>query len=270
MPDDLGVVELFRRLVRIGRIYDLSHAMSAQMPIFPFHAPFFLSLHRRHGDTIRPGDTSFASGSIYMPDHAGTHLDAIGHFSRGGRVYGGADADDIQGPAGLLELDADWSDPAIWRRGLMLDIPAFRGVSALEAGEAVSAEDIQGALRRQEISLERGDAVLVRTGWAQYWDDPERYNGLEGGYPGLDASAGRWLAGQQPWVVGADTHAIEVAPPGDESVHGILIADTGILLLENVRLEELAADNCYEFLFVAMPLRIKGGTGAPVRPIAII
>ena len=113
--------------------------------------------------------------------------------------------------------------------------------------------------------------MLVHTGWGTLWGrDNLRYQRTS---PGLGTAAAEWLARQDPMLVGADNSGVEVAPPADPQlagpVHQILLVVNGIHLLENLRLEELAARRAYEFALVVEPLKIKGGTGSTVAPIAI-
>jgi kynurenine formamidase len=260
-----GVAEVTRRLARAGRIYDLSHPISPSTPVFPFHVRYAIALHRRHGDTTRPGGSSFANELLVMPGHLSTHIDAIGHFSRGGRVHGGRDAGEIQGHEGLTALDAA-ALPLLWRRGVLLDVAGGRGTRVLPAGAPIDADELRDA----GPAPEPGDVVLVRTGWSAHWDDPDRFNGRADGYPGVSPDGARWLIERGAGVVGSDTPAFEVAPPVGDSVHAMLLVDAGIPIIENLALDELAADGGGEFLFVALPLRLEGATGSPIRPIALV
>lgn len=123
-----------------------------------------------------------------------------------------------------------------------------------------------------------GDVVLVRTGWAQLWPDPPAYVGGPDGVPGVDAEAARWLAERGVAAVGADTIALEHIPAGGGlsalPVHRILLHEAGINLIEVMALEmlseSLAAHGTGEFLFVGAPLNVRGATGAPIRPLAVI
>ncbi len=99
------------------------------------------------------------------------------------------------------------------------------------------------------------------------------YLGHDSGVPGPDVSAGEWLAHMGASVTGHDSMAYEHLVPGAGHallpVHRILLVEHGIHILENVNMEELAANRVYEFLFVCLPLKLAGGTGSPVRPIAV-
>jgi kynurenine formamidase len=255
--------------VRHGHVYDLSHPVSPAIPVHPFHRPYTLVLHRRHGDTERPGAASFANEVIVTPAHIGTHIDALGHFSRGGRVHGGAQARALEGPEGLNDLDGAGL-PLLWHRGLLLDVARARGLACLPAGEPVEASDLARCTRHSSVSVEPGDVVCVRTGWARHWSDPERYNGGEGGCPGLTATAAEWLADRGVCATGSDTGGFEVSPPRGESVHAMLLVDAGIHIIENLNLEDAASDLVTEFLFVALPLRLAGATASPIRPLALV
>lgn len=131
--------------------------------------------------------------------------------------------------------------------------------------------DLQQALSRQKVTLERGDAVVIHTGWGQLWGkDNAKY---QEGNPGIGVAASQWLASQSPILVGADTAPVEVNPNPDRELslptHQIMLVVNGIHLLENMKLDELAGKRVYEFALVVEPLKIQGGTGSSVAPIAI-
>jgi len=262
------VVSLVRELVHTGEILDLSHEISTSTPVFPFHAPYSLALHRRHGDTVRPGGASFANEIIVMPGHLSTHIDALGHFSREGLVHGDVPAGDIESHEGLTALDISVTGP-IWRRGVLLDAAAVRGVDCLDVGDGIDAADLEACEQHAGVTVRAGDVVLVRTGWSQHWRDRNRFNGGHGGYPGVAPSAARWLVERDVAMVASDTPAFEVAPTTGTSVHAMLLVDNAINILENLQLEEVSARRVHEFLFVGLPLRLVGATASPLRPIAV-
>lgn len=266
----LGGHEIAQFLSR-ARVYDLSTPIFQGMPISPNHPQYMLTLQRRHGDTIRPGGMSSANEVIVMCAHTGTHIDALGHVSCDGRCYGGRDAEAIQrGGRGLRELDIT-EVPPILCRGVLLDIAALKGVDVLPGAYAITAADLAAAEERQGVRVREGDAVLVRTGWIRYFDDVAKFRGADTGTPGPDRSAAAWLIERRVRVTGDETISYEVTRPHDESraVHPALLVDAGIHIIEVMNLEELARDRVYEFLFVCLPLRFVGGTGSPIRPIAI-
>lgn len=267
-----SVRAVFEASVRTGEIVDLSHALDAGMPVYPVHTPYTLSLHRRHGDPhTRPriAESSFANEIVVMSSHTSTHIDALGHFSRCGHVHGGAPAQSIETAQGLSRLDVTDIGP-IWRSAVLFDIARYRGVESLLPAEEVTPADFEGCAQRQGLQLQSGDLVLVRTGWARHWRDSSLFNGSQGGLPGPGRDGTQWLIDQGAAMVGSDTPAFEVIPSVGDSVHAMLLVDRGIHIIENLNLESLAEKLPTRFLFVALPLRMVGATGSPLRPIAVL
>ena len=135
----------------------------------------------------------------------------------------------------------------------------------------ITVEDLQQALQRQNLRLQPGDAVIIHTGWGKLWGtDNARYSKTN---PGIGAAAAEWLARQDPILVGSDNTGINVSPNPDPQVstpvHQIMLVVNGIHLLEHLKLDELAAKRVYEFALVVQPLKIQGGTGSTVAPIAV-
>lgn len=259
-------------VVRQGEMIDLSHALDAGMPVYPQHAPYTLSLHRRHGDPHakpRIADSSFANEIIVMSAHTSTHIDALGHFSRCGHVHGGEPASDIETAKGLARLDVTDIGP-IWRPATLFDIAGWRGVDALRPGEEITAADFEGCAARNALDLQPGDIALVRTGWARHWRDSSLFNGSQGGLPGPGRDGAQWLIDRGVSMVGSDTPAFEVIPSVGDSVHAMLLVDKAIHIIENLNLESLAEREARRFLFVGLPLRMVGATGSPLRPIAVL
>jgi kynurenine formamidase len=262
------VAALVSRLVARGEVYDLAHPTAEGMPVHPFHHPYSMALDRRHGDVVRAEGASFANEVITTPAHAGTHIDALGHFSRRGRLHGGARVEEVETGRGLRRLDAA-AIPLLVRRGVLYDIAGLVGVAALEPGTAVEASDLDACVTAAGVAAEPGDVALVRTGWACHWDDPEAFVAHQDGCPGVAGSGAAWLVDRGVVAVGTDTAGFEVYPQREVSVHARLLVDAGVYIIENLDLEELAAARCVEFLFVALPLRLVGATGSPLRPVAL-
>jgi kynurenine formamidase len=160
------------------------------------------------------------------------------------------------------------AQPAV-TRGVLLDIAGLEGVSCLDSGYRIGAEPLQKAMERQKVSLETGDTVLIRTGWIQYFDDPLKYIGHQEGCPGLVVDGAQLLVKAGAAYVGADTVALEKTPAANLPVHVVLLVKNGVHIIEAMYLEKLAADGVSEFLFMASPLKIRGGTASPVRPVAV-
>jgi kynurenine formamidase len=273
MNDSVSASDIDQVLAAVtnASVIDLSHEWFVGMPVSPVHPPYFFSLIRRHGDMVRDDLTSTANECVMFCLHTGTHIDAIGHASCDDVVYGGLSASDIQkGTHGLSSLGAETIAPIVCR-GLLLDIAALHDVSVLEPGYEVTAHDLELACYRAGATPAAGDAVLIRTGWAQHWPDSERFVGANTGTPGISREGAQWLADFHVHLVGGDTLTLEQTVPqrNVRPVHGLLLADRGIHIVEAMNLEPLAAANLSRFVFVAAPLRIVGGTGSPIRPLAI-
>jgi kynurenine formamidase len=128
---------------------------------------------------------------------------------------------------------------------------------------------MERAAEAEGVEIAEGDAVLVRTGWIQYWDDRQKYVAIEEGAPGVIESGARHLAEKKIAFTGSDTTAYDRVPPHHLPCHVILLMQNGIQIMEMLNLEELAREEIFQFLFIALPLKIKGGAGSPIRPIAI-
>ena len=244
-------------------IYDLAQPYFTGMPHHPSHPPFLFSLVKRHGDFTGPAGHSSASESIALGGHVGTHIDALCHYSCGGKLHGGQAAAPVQSYAGGIEkLSVDTIAP-IFRRGVLLDIA---GATILPEDFEITPAHLDAAAKNVEIR--RGDVVLLRTGWATYWDDPRKFmSGVRG--PGPALAGARWLSHRGIFAAGSDTLAFERVPDPAMPVHVHFLVESGIHIMECLNLEDLAAARVYEFLFIAAPLKIRGGTGSPIRPIAV-
>jgi len=255
------------------RLVELGQPFFTGMPCSPNHPGFRMTLIRRHGDMVRADGGSAANEIIVTGGHVGTHVDARSHVSHDGVMYGGVDAAEAQVGGSFRALGAEHT-PAFLRRGVLLDVAATLGVDVLAPGQAVGAAELQAALDRCGTDLRPGDVALVRTGWAQHFDDAERYLSRADGVPGVTPDGGRWLADARVSATGSDTTAFEQILPGAGHsvlpVHRILLVENGIHIIEHMALEEASAAGLTEFTFVMAPLRIVGGTGSPVRPLAAV
>lgn len=259
-------------LLSRARVYDLAQPYFIGMPHFPTHPPFLFSLTKKHGDLVLDGGVSSAADAITFGGHVGTHIDALCHFSCQGRLFGNLE---VQGQqtygGGVGSLSVDTIAP-ILRRGLLLDVAGHLGMPELPVDLEITAAHLAATAESQQVEIRPLDVVLLRTGWARYFDDPARFITGGGGAhpagpgPGLDAA--RWLSERNIFSAGSDTVAFEKVPSG-MPVHVHLLVESGVHIIEMLNLEQLAAERVYEFLFVAAPLKIRGGTGSPIRPLAI-
>ena len=274
------------RLVTRGRIYSLARARFPGMPLFGGHPRFEVLAYRTPQGLRAAGEEPWGPGNEaglgYLSEivsgttHTGAHIDAHAHMTIGedDRWFGGSARNDL-GDFGPLKGDASELEP-IWARGLLYDVPGFRGVEYLAKGEPVSADELLALGEAHGIAEPAaGDVVLVRTGYMRHWPDAERMIAHCG--PGPDVSVARWLAECGVLATGSDTETYEVQPAPDpgtpanpQPVHTHLLIEQGIYIMESLDLEDLARDGVHEFLFVALPLKIRGATGSMIDPVAVI
>jgi kynurenine formamidase len=271
-------------LVSEGRIVRLAKPRFPGMPTFPGHPQFQVLSYRTPKGLRVAGDRPWGpendAGLGYLSElvigsqHTGAHIDAHAHMTVGpeDRWYGGSAKTDL-GDFGPTRGDAT-EIPPLWRRGVLYDIPGFRGVEALDAGDPVTAEELREVESWSGVATRAGDVALVRTGYLAEWPDEEAMARTVGAGP--DLSAARLLAARGVVAVGSDTNTFEVQPtnePGKpanpQPVHTLLLIERGIYIMEGIYLEELARMKRFEFLFVALPLSIQGATGSMIDPVAV-
>ncbi len=259
-------------LLKSKTIYDLGQPLEQGMGQSPNHPQFRMALTRRHGDMERPDGSSAASEVIITGGHVGTHIDALCHVSHKGLLHGSIKVAEAQKGGRFSSHGVETISP-IACRGILLDVAASKNTNILPGGYAITADDLKATVESQQIDISKGDAVLVRTGWAQNWSNPAAFIGHETGVPGPDETAARWLCDQGVKLTGSDTIAYEVITPGAGHrllpVHRLLLVEQGIHICETLQLEELAQSKSYEFIFIALPLKITGATGSPIRPVAV-
>lgn len=264
---------LLATLARGTRTIELGQPLFTGMPCSPNHPGFRMSLTRRHGDTTRPDGGSAASEVFITGGHVGTHIDALAHVSHDGQLYGNVDAEQAQRGGQFSQHGAEQIPPII-TRGVLLDVAAVHGVDVLEPGYGVTRADLLAAAEHADVTPGSGDVALVRTGWARHFDHAAQYLGQDSGVPGMTEDAATWLAEQGVVATGSDTTAYEQIPAGAGHrvlpVHRLLLVEHGIHIVEHLNLEQAAEHHLTEFLFVLTALRIVGGTGSPIRPVAVI
>ena len=253
-------------------VHDLGRPMRNGMAQSPNHPMFQHCLDRRHGERVRADGSSAAADLLTTGCHVGTHVDALAHVSHRGLLHGGVEAHQAQAGGTFEVLGIQELQPFVGR-GVMLDVAALLGEEACDGGHEISVVELEAAATRQGTPLHPGDAVLIRSGWGAYFDDPDRYRGTDSGVPGVGESGAQWLAEQGAALVGADTLAFECIPAGQGHAllpaHRVLLVEQGINIIEALELDGLAAAGVHEFVFVLSHLNIHGATGAPARPLAI-
>jgi kynurenine formamidase len=206
---------------------------------------------------------------IMMASHTVTHMDALCHIYHDGAIYNGFKHDDMKAYTGAGRCGIEKAGGVV-ARGVLVDVAAYKGVDWLEAGYVITLEDFTGALEAQGSEIRPGDAVLVRTGWVEWFFA----NGAEMSLvqPGIGLDVARYLGERDPVVVGADNSAVEAQPFDREKflgAHVELLVRRGIYLVEHLKLADLSQDGCREFLFMVSPLPVTGATASPVNPVAI-
>jgi kynurenine formamidase len=270
------------RLIRTGKLYELGRVYEAGIPAFGARV-FALRIPGT------PTGGPFGKNKLIYHDEflateigqIGTQFDGLGHIGcvvgRDGdmtemRFYNGFTEAEMANAYGLQKLGVEKLKP-IFTRGVLVDVAGLKG-RMLNAGEEIRLADVQAALQRAgvaEASIRPGDAVFFNTGWGDLWmKDNAKFNS---GQPGIGVEVAEWCVRKELCLVGSDTWATEVVPNPNPDlafiVHNILITRNGILNHENLDFTDLIKDRVHEFVYVFAPLRIKGATGSPGRPIAI-
>jgi len=257
------------RLIRTGEVIELGHVLNGSMPLSAGRQ--FAVVTKR--TNMNPESNQRGSNEeliIAEIGQVGTQFDGFSHQTIRNSMYNCFKLDEISTRTGFTKLGIE-NVGFLMTRGVLIDVAGLKGVKMLPDRYEITVADLQAALKRQNMSVEPGDAVIIHTGWGQLWDkEVSRY---VQGNPGIGVAAAEWLARANPMLVGADTAPVEVSPNPDKRVnlpiHQIMLVVNGIHLLENLKLDELAAKRVYEFAFMLQPLKLQGGTGSTVAPVAV-
>ena len=257
------------RLIKTGEVFELGRVLSETMPLSPGRR-FEITTKRTRNDPGRNRRQSNEELVVAEIGQVGTQFDMFSHQMINGSMYNCAKIDDVATRTGFSKMGVEQVG-ALVTRGVLIDVAALKKVPVLPETYEITPQDLQQALTEQKLTLQAGDAVLVHTGWGTLWGkDNARYQRSS---PGLGTAAAEWLAKQDPMLVGADNTAVEISPNPDKDLagpgHQIFLVVNGIHLLENLRLDELAARRAHEFALIVEPLKIQGGTGSTVAPIAV-
>ncbi len=224
-----------------------------------------------------------ADGVHFAKDYIGiafhndghSHIDAFSHVAYDGKLYGGYPHDSVTA-AGAEHGAIDALADGLVGRGVLLDIPRLRGVAWLEPGESTGPDELEAAALAQGVAVGTGDILLVRTGHGRRLDELDPWD-TSRSRAGLDPEVVPLLARWQVSALGSDGNN-DTAPGNTEGeefpVHVLAVNALGLHLMDYLWLERLAGYcaevHRWEFLLVVAPLRIVGGTGSPVNPIAIL
>jgi len=225
---------------------------------------------------VGEGDFRYSDDIVVMPLQCATQWDSLAHVYYDGQLYNGFPATTITA-AGAARNAIDRLGPGIVSRGVLLDVARLWGVNRVGPGVAIKPADLEAAERAAGVRVETGDVLLVRTGHLGVFKLDRDREGYLRRTPGLGMACVEWLHARQVAAVATDTVAVEVIPWEDPAlplpVHLLCIRDVGLTLGEMFDLDELAAacarDGVWEFLFSAPPLKVTGGVGSPLNPLAV-
>ncbi|HEY6283207.1 MAG TPA: cyclase family protein [Nitrososphaerales archaeon] len=255
-----------------AKVYDLGQPYWSGMPVHPADPPFQFFLYRYHEhtkklfDSIAPG-FSDSIGLLVTSMHAGTHFDTPIHMARDLKSLN-QDLTKFEQDKGYVGLPPELKSvdqvPPLVKRGVLLDVAAYKGQDILPERYEITPEDLDETAKLEHVNIENDDCVLIRTGYSRFFTtDSDAYLHK---YAGLGARATRWLAERKPSIVGIDNLAAGVPKPFE--IHNILLSDHGIFMMKSLNLEELGKDKKYTSVVVVLPLKIRGGEASLVRPVA--
>jgi kynurenine formamidase len=272
------------RLVKRGVTFSLAIPLDSSGPQInqprrfnPIHRMILTGPDFTTGAFKRPGGVGFADDMVIMALQCATQWDALSHCFLDGKLYNGYDAN-LVSSEGAKRNGIEKMARFIVTRGVLLDIPRVKGVEWLEPGCAITADDLEAAVRAHRVTVGRGDALLVRTGQMAMCRRRKSWGDYAGGdAPGLSFHTADWIHAHELAALATDTWGMEVRPnelpDSYQPLHQILIPHMGLLVGEIFDLDALAADcaqdGVYEFQFVAPPLPITGAVGTPVNPLAV-
>lgn len=213
---------------------------------------------------------SYCGDSISMYTHTGTHMDMLNHFGHYGKFWNGRTAEEDLGSRQWLRGGADECPPIVGR-AVMLDVARLKGVDCLADGYCIQPQDLAEAATSQGTEVQAGDIVLIRTGKMSEWPN---FDGYLRSSPGIGLAGAKYLCDELGVMcIGTDAISIDVDPHEDPDtfvpVHAYLFATAGTSVIEVMNLEELSAARVFEIAFIGMPIKLRGATGSPIRPIGM-
>jgi kynurenine formamidase len=258
------------------KVYDMGTDLFVGMPCWTGEGDLAFQIWQSHSPLAYRNDNpdkhfdtvSYTGDSVAFYTHTGTHVDTFNHYGYHMRIWNNFSAEEDLGR--VWKVCGPDKHPPMISRGIMLDIPALAGVDVLPDSYGIGAADLKDALKHQGTELRTGDVVMVRTGRMSRWPDMEGYI-LDS--PGLTMDGAKFLAEAGAITIGSDNVGIEQIPAPEDllwpPVHTYLLAEAGVPMIEVVNLEELSRDRTYEFAFIGAALKLRGASGAPIRPMAI-
>ncbi len=257
------------KLIKSGEIIELAHVLGPAMPFFGTRR-FDVHVKRTFMNTGSNERGSNEEMVLSEIGQVGTQFDGFAHQSHRNSHYNCLKTEEIATRGTFNKLGIH-NTGAFITRGVLINGAGFKGVEMLGDNYEVTVDDLEGALKKQNMTLKAGDAVIINTGWGKiYGKENARY---VKSCPGLGVKAAQWIIEKNPILLGADNWPVEVAPNPNPQlsppVHQLALVVNGVHLLENMKLDELAQKQVYEFAFMMQPLKIQGGMGSTVSPIAV-
>ena len=256
-------------MIKTGEVIELAHVLNDKMPFFGTRR---FDVHVKRTFLNQPANKRGSNEEVVISEigQVGTQLDGFAHQSHEDSLYNCFKISEISARGGFTKLGIHQLG-TVFGRGVLIDVAAFKGVETLPDTYEITVEDLEGALKKQGTTLQAGDAVLINTGWNKLWGkDNARY---VKSCPGIGVKAAQWLIGKDPLLLGSDNWPVEVAPNPDPlislPVHQLALVVNGVHLLENLKLDELAQKQVYEFAFLMQPIKLQGGSGSTVAPVAV-
>jgi kynurenine formamidase len=265
---DNAAVRAALSIAKRGRVFDLGLELNTRIPHNPDFVRFSLAFTQTPEGTGAVSPFQYSAEAIFGALHIGTHIDALIHVQKDGRIYGGHLASESRNDRGWTRYGIE-TVPPILGRAVVLDIPCLKGLNRLPDRYEVTVEDLKAELTRTDSEIRKGDIVIVRTGKIQDFGDEAAFQAAE---PGVGRTAALWLYDAGMAVLGTDTTGTEPLPFDDPAVttHGAMLTESGVHLIENLNLEEVSQANIREGFFVALPLKITGATGSWLRPVLVV
>ena len=260
---------LVRQGISVSLAHDTLHETAIDNP-----SPFELVMTASGADATPEFPFCVDRYTTLYHGYGTTHLDAICHMFHDGKMFNGHPQEEVTAE-GARQYSIHHLKDGILTRGILMDIPRLKGVPYLEPGTAIHPEDLDAWEERAGIEVGPGDAVLVYTGRWKLREERGPWNISELS-AGLYATCARWLKDRDVAILGSDA-ASDVSPSGIDGaplpIHLLVLVAMGMPIFDNLDLEALSAEaarqNRWEFLLTAAPIRVVGGTGSPLNPIAL-
>ena len=260
--------------MKTGKVFELGHVYERGMPLsgnrsYNIFIPSFPTYSPTGKDRLVFND-EFVAAEI---GQVGTQFDGPGHVGKELKMadgtttevfYNGAPADELRSPYGLLRLGVENVKPIV-TRGILIDLAGYKGVDILPEGYEITLADVRNALAKEglkESDIQPGDALLFNLGWWRHWPT---LKSVQASAAHASPEVIEWIIARKPSMIGSDAHL----DGPDFMVHGEVTMKNGIFNLEFMDFGALQSEKTYKFLFIFTPLRLKGATGSPGRPIAI-